>query len=107
MKTPSLANFYKILSTNKDLQGVEFVSTIEANNYPIYGTQWHPEKNAYEWGMDSDGIPKEGINHSPQAIAVEQYMANFYVQQARHNFHKFDSPEDEKVTFFSFRFLIV
>ena len=24
-------------------KGVEFVNAFEANNYPIYGTMWHPE----------------------------------------------------------------
>lgn len=46
--TPSLSSFYKVLSTNKDRAGVPFVSTVEAYNYPIYGSQWHPEKNNYE-----------------------------------------------------------
>lgn len=44
----SLSSFYNVLSTNKDRQGVEFVSTIEAFKYPIYGSQWHPEKNTFE-----------------------------------------------------------
>lgn len=47
-QTPSLSSFYQVLSTNKDRQGVEFVSTIEAFKYPIYGSQWHPEKNNFE-----------------------------------------------------------
>jgi gamma-glutamyl hydrolase len=46
--TPALADFYNMLSTNKDRQGVEFVSTIEAFKYPIFGSQWHPEKNNFE-----------------------------------------------------------
>lgn len=46
--TPSLESFYSVLSTNRDRQGVEFVSTVEAYKYPIYGSQWHPEKNTYE-----------------------------------------------------------
>jgi hypothetical protein len=45
-------------------KGVEFVSTMEAYNYPIYITQWHPEKVQFEW--DSE----EGINHSYPSIQV-------------------------------------
>ena len=37
--------FWDILSVNKDVNGLEFVSTIEAKNYPIFGTQFHPEKS--------------------------------------------------------------
>ena len=43
LQTPSLNGFFNILSVNKDRQGVEFVSTMESFNYPIYGVQWHPE----------------------------------------------------------------
>lgn len=43
--------------------------------YPIYGTQWHPEKLQFEWE------PKEAISHSPDAVLVGQYMANFFVKQ--------------------------
>ena len=37
-----LTAFYNVLSVNKDRNGKEFVSTIEAKKYPIYGSQWHP-----------------------------------------------------------------
>lgn len=47
--TESLSSFYSVLSTNKDRKGRPFVSTIEADEYPIYGVQWHPEKNRYEY----------------------------------------------------------
>lgn len=48
-KTDSLSSFFNVLSTNKDRKGDEFISTIEAYDYPIYGTQWHPEKNPFEY----------------------------------------------------------
>ena len=93
--TPSLTNFYNILSNNKDRNGNEFVSTIEAKNYPIFGSQWHPEKNNLEWKKDADGTPKEAINHSPDAVAVSQYTANFFVSKTRHNQHTFKDVEVE------------
>ncbi len=46
--TQSLNSFFNVLSTNNDRAGANFVSTIEAFKYPIYGSQWHPEKNAFE-----------------------------------------------------------
>ena len=48
LQTESLTSFFNMLSTNEDREGVEFVSTIEAFQYPIFGTQWHPEKNTFE-----------------------------------------------------------
>ena len=44
LKTDSLNKFYRLISNNHDRVGWEFVSTMEAFDYPIYGTQWHPEK---------------------------------------------------------------
>merc|ERR1711924_25010 len=79
--TESLSDFFNMISTNNDRQGVNFVSTIEAFNYPIYGTQWHPEKNIFEWEK-VDGAPYEAINHSPSAIKIAQYVSNYFVEKA-------------------------
>ena len=98
--TPALTNMFSLLSTNKDRKGVEFVSTIEAHKYPIFGVQWHPEKNPFEWAVTIDGaseaVPYEVIDHSPDAIKVSQYMANFFVQQARKSSHSFANPATEQ-----------
>ncbi|KAL9956183.1 hypothetical protein ACROYT_G037627 [Oculina patagonica] len=88
--TNSLTEFFNVLSTNKDRNGLEFISTIEGKNYPIYGTQWHPEKCQFEWE------PKEAIDHSPDAVLVGQYMANFFVKQARQSTHHFPTAEEEE-----------
>jgi gamma-glutamyl hydrolase len=90
-----LNSFFNILSTNNDRNGDNFVSTIEAFKYPIFGSQWHPEKNAYEWGK-TNGIPNEAINHSPEAVKIAQYTSNFFVSQARQSSHKFPSAAAEE-----------
>lgn len=86
-----------------------------AYDYPIYGTQWHPEKNAFEW-------TRPYIPHSPSAIKTTFYLAQFFVSEgmsilsfwflndivsscimlilfslpiARKNFHKFESEDEE------------
>jgi len=93
--TTSLVEFYNVLSTNKDRLGREFVSTIEAFDYPIYGVQWHPEKNPFEWGLTEEGIPEEAINHSPTAILAAQYPAFFFASEARRSNHVYASPAEE------------
>lgn len=93
--TAKLNEFFQVLSTNADSRGKRFVSTIEARQYPISASQWHPEKNNFEWGK----IGKLGyaaIPHSPQAMALSQYIANNFVQRARQSSHHFTSPEAEK-----------
>jgi len=84
-----LNSFYTVLATNFDKYGNEFISQFEANNYPIYGAQWHAEKPQFEW----DSI--EDINHSGDAIMAMQYFANYFVDQARLSQHKFANNQTE------------
>eukprot|EP00898_Chlorokybus_atmophyticus_P007704 jgi/Chlat1/7935/Chrsp68S07359 len=83
--TPSLAEFFRPLSVSVDLENKTYISTVEARNYPITGTQWHPEKNAFEFGLDK-------IPHTLAAIKLTQAVANYFVSDARRSSHK---PKDE------------
>ena len=65
--------FWDILSVNKDVNGLEFVSTIEAKNYPIFGTQFHPEKNAYEWAPKYPGIPHTRYSYNSELFKFGSY----------------------------------
>ena len=92
-----------MLSTNRDLNGLEFISTFEGKTtffykiyfdfyfdklildknflflvigYPFYGVQWHPEKAPWEWNTDEVNLP-----HSPDAIAVTQYFTSFLANE--------------------------
>jgi len=51
------------------------ISMVTAIKYPFYGTQWHPEKNQFEWTTE------ENINHSREGVLVTQYVADFFVDQ--------------------------
>ena len=82
----SLSDMYSILSIMHDKSGVPFVGIIEGKNYPIFGTQIHPEKNVYEWN-------EAVTNHSFDAIAITTYFANFFVAQARKNNNQFPAGE--------------
>ncbi|GJP61329.1 hypothetical protein CLOP_g18500, partial [Closterium sp. NIES-67] len=82
-----LREFFHILTTSIDRNGTEYVTTIEARNYPIYGTQWHPEKTAFEWGLPH-------IPHSAHAVAACQATANFFVNEARRSTHRPESEEE-------------
>ena len=45
-----------------------------AFNYPIFGVQFHPEKNCFEW------IPKN-VNHSRDAVEICHFFADFLVSE--------------------------
>ncbi|XP_027733217.1 gamma-glutamyl hydrolase-like [Vombatus ursinus] len=83
-----LSEFYNVLSTNT-YEDVEFISTMEAYDYPVYGVQWHPEKSAFEWKNLT------GIAHTPMAIKTSFYMAYFFVNEARKSHHHFASKDEE------------
>ena len=63
---------------------------ILAYDYPIYGSQWHPEKNNFEFRPDLH------INHSKFGDRVSQYMANFFVDEARKSKGRFPSRDMEE-----------
>ncbi|GFG38660.1 hypothetical protein Cfor_09243 [Coptotermes formosanus] len=80
---------WKVTAVNKDSQGLEFVSSFEHKQYPIYGVQFHPEKNAYEWKVANNNP------HTASAILIGQYFANFFINEARKNNQQFPSSEEE------------
>ncbi|KAF2592061.1 hypothetical protein F2Q70_00045672, partial [Brassica cretica] len=87
LANPSLSSFFDILTTSADKDGKTYVSTIRSKRYPVTAFQWHPEKNAFEWG--SSEIP-----HSEDAIQVTQHAANYLVSEARKSLNR---PSSEKV----------
>jgi len=77
-----LKNFYKVISTNEDRKGKEFVSIIEGRHHPVYGVQFHPETTQFVWGLD--GVPKQ-----TSALFASQYLSNFLVSESRKNGNSF------------------
>jgi len=86
-KTDSkLASFYDILSTNVDINGKPFVSSIEGKNTPFYATQFHPEWSIFEWDPTAD------VSHTTDAVAAMSYIAQFFVSETRKSNHQFPNP---------------
>ena len=85
-----MKDFFNVLSTSVDRNGTEFVSTMEGKHYPFFSTQWHPEKNSFEWN------PVRNMSHIAKAIETTQYMSNLFVNKARLSQHKFESTEKEE-----------
>jgi len=98
----ALQRVFKVLSTNQDRKGREFISSIEGNDAPIYGVQYHPEKNIFEWGTYADGSPYEVIQHTADAVQITQSIANFFVGEARRNVNVFDLSSKDLKFFESF-----
>ena len=80
---PILPNVWNVLSTNVDRNNREFISTMEHKQYPFYATQWHPEKNIFEWPDPQ----QENIPHWGDAIYSSSALAHFLVSEARRSVH--------------------
>jgi gamma-glutamyl hydrolase len=87
LQNPSLTSFWTVTSTNHDRNGRPFVSTIEPvsdKTMPIYGVQYHPEKNAFEYATyPGTNIPYEAIDHSDIAVTFACRLARFFVNLTR------------------------
>ena len=46
---------------------------MEAHEYPIWASQFHPEKNPYEWTRHYNNIP-----HSKEAMDVSAFFARYF-----------------------------
>lgn len=69
---------YNVLSTNEDREGKVFVSAFEHETRPLYGTQFHPEKNTFEYGCNSKGVPVEPTKHNDAAIRHSFELSRFF-----------------------------
>lgn len=102
MAISQLTNVWNITSINHDKVGRPFVSTIEPLDpltVPLYGVQYHPEKNAFEYSSTpGTNIPYEAIDHSEEGIAVSMHLSSFFVSRVRHgkrenHHHDFTKPD--------------
>ena len=89
-------DFFEMLSYNATPSGQLFVSTMESRDYPFYGTQWHPEKNNFEWSQNAD---YSNIPHSLTAIAASQATAQFFVNEARKSSHIFPEVQRDELIY--------
>eukprot|EP00826_Nyctotherus_ovalis_P065727 TRINITY_DN9668_c0_g6_i1.p1 TRINITY_DN9668_c0_g6~~TRINITY_DN9668_c0_g6_i1.p1 ORF type:complete len:331 (-),score=75.06 TRINITY_DN9668_c0_g6_i1:95-1087(-) len=85
-----LSNYFNILAMSKSKDGkMSYIAAIEAKKYPVYGVQFHPEKNAYKFS------PLHVIDHSRESIELTQVMSTFFVEECRKSNHSFDDIEEE------------
>ena len=79
---PKLVSTLRVLSTSRDANGREYVSTAEgAGRMPLTATQWHPEKALFEWNTRL-AIPRGGA-----AAAAASHIAAFLGTEARRSAH--------------------
>jgi len=82
---------YHVLGTSLDMSGIEYIAIVENIRYPIYATQFHPEKVMFEWNeMYNDYLPK-----TFEAVIANSYFAQFFINETRKGpGHLTDSDQD-------------
>lgn len=66
-----------------------FVSAIEHKVYPVYATQFHPEK----WNYEVD--PEEFVARTRDTIRLGHAFSNFFVEECRKNGNHFSDRKEE------------
>jgi gamma-glutamyl hydrolase len=46
--------FWNVVSTTTSSYNEEFISAAESSKGPFFGSQFHPEKNLFEWKVKAD-----------------------------------------------------
>jgi gamma-glutamyl hydrolase len=82
-KNEHLKDLFEITSLGYTKNGTEFIGSIEGKDYPIFGVQFHPEKNSYIW------VERINAVHTAESIVLMQKIANFFNRETRKNFHQF------------------
>ncbi|KAJ1447869.1 peptidase C26-domain-containing protein [Pelagophyceae sp. CCMP2097] len=88
-----LAGDFTLISTSRTFEGAAFSSTMEHRILPIFGVQFHPEKNAFEMGIRNDGTSYETTSHTPDAVRLTQHVAKFFVDEARSSNQRLDAAD--------------
>lgn len=86
LESRELRETFDILSVMKDQENKEFVAIVEGKNAPIFGVQFHPEKNMFEF-------MRNNIPHDSEGVFAMTYLSNFVVNLAKKNKNVFPSDE--------------
>lgn len=77
-------SFWHVVASGTDRKSTPFVALAEAKDYPFVATQFHPEKNQYEYFEDYDEDDFQDLGkaiHSFEARRAMAEMAEYFVEK--------------------------
>ena len=80
-----LGGMFKLTSISYEPEGEQrpFTATMESDKYPLFGTQFHPEKTITMFNDNS------GVNHSWTSEKLNRHFADYFMTLARQNPNSF------------------
>jgi gamma-glutamyl hydrolase len=84
-----LNHTWRVLATNVDRKGKPFVSLAEGISLPLFASQFHPEKNAFEFDQTWDTPEVARPLHSVDAIEAAAWLGRAFVNAAQQNPRRF------------------
>ncbi|XP_059216448.1 gamma-glutamyl hydrolase A [Stomoxys calcitrans] len=85
-----IAKLWRVLATNEDENGLEFISIVEHKEFPFFGAQFHPERVMFEHMG-----PQDHCHHCISCFKLNQYFARFFVDQCSKSDNRFANYDDE------------
>ena len=78
---PEMTKFWDVTTTStmftKKNEKRTFISSMEAKNYPIIATIFHPDRMTHEF-MDD----KDTVNNNPEAIELNKHFGDYLINMA-------------------------
>ncbi len=75
MSSPKLMEKLKIVSITKDKDGKWFCSAMEGRDKPIFLSQYHPQKQAFQWTKKGD------ILANKYSIEISQFLSQSFLKE--------------------------
>lgn len=96
----ALNNYFEVAST-VSINGVTYIAALEGKNVPIYGAQYHPQANLFEW--TNANVAQDSVSQLASAT-----VTNFIVNEARGNNNAFSSPNiEDSYLIYNFNFTFI
>lgn len=82
LHSEQLTRGFRILATNQDRDGKEYVSVMESQQFPIYAVMFHPEEVMFSFVIKPNHT---AVPHHAHALNTAQYFSNFFADECRKN----------------------
>eukprot|EP00746_Dinoflagellata_sp_MGD_P166883 gnl/MRDRNA2_/MRDRNA2_97087_c0_seq1.p1 gnl/MRDRNA2_/MRDRNA2_97087_c0~~gnl/MRDRNA2_/MRDRNA2_97087_c0_seq1.p1 ORF type:complete len:331 (+),score=52.57 gnl/MRDRNA2_/MRDRNA2_97087_c0_seq1:43-1035(+) len=79
----TLHRTWNLLATGTDRNGTQFMAAVQYVGKPFYATQFHPEKNVFEFDEPYDSLEGSRPVHSMEGVELAFRLASSFVDAAR------------------------